>query len=247
MNLFILLLVVLPASAQYATVGAVPLVISGGGASWAFVQQTSTSTCLASSGTQPSCVLGSAITNGNSAYLSYDNNSNLTVSSVSGGGCTWTAMSQPTPNGNRGSETWKGCSCTGGTTITVTMSGTITLNSQGNVAEFSGGTCTQDGDGKNTGNGGNGANEPSSTLFTPGTGENLLIIGAARAGGGNINASQPTALGTGTGCSPVTLNSPNSSAGYGYCIVTSTSGGTYGFKFTTSNTGNWAVSTAGVK
>lgn len=241
------ILIVIIMCAVYARAQSLRAIVAdtfhSGAVTFTLVQQTSTSTCSAGSGTTISCVLGSNFTSGNFAALSVWNNNTLTVSSISGLGCTWTKSGNAI-NSAKEVETWRGTSCSGGsTTATVTMSGTMSLTAAGNLSEWNGPAGTEDDSCANAAACGTtgSTSTPATVSVVPGAGEQLLVTGGYR-GSGSVSSSSAT----GTGCTATALNTPNSSGSFSYCIVTSTSGN-YTLTWVASSAGAWSSSVMGIK
>ncbi|HEX5430315.1 MAG TPA: hypothetical protein VFX17_04570, partial [Patescibacteria group bacterium] len=153
------------------------------------------------------------------------NTSATSVSSVSGGGVTWTLAKRNSAAGsNAGTEIWYGVGSTGsGTAVTVTMSSSVQV--QGMIAEFSNVASDLDA-----------SNGASGTSTTAGSGAvtvsnpNDLIVG------GIIDqaAGKPSA-GPTNGFAELTTANDFMSFGSGYRVVNST--GTYSTAWTIANNG----------
>lgn len=182
-------------------------------------------TCSATSGTTITCTLSQAAVPGDTliAYVSYNNV--LTVSSISGGGVTWALTGASNTQANADDEIWHGLNSSGsGTTITITMSGTITVGTaRATVVEFSSVGALDI-----TGTTNNGVTSAITTAtITPTSSLNEVIVASYK---GNGFVSGPTN-------SFIALNTLNTSFQPAYILAASTSG-SYSTSWTAS-TGGW--------
>lgn len=203
----------------------------------ALVQQTSTATCSATSGTTVSCVLGGAPTNGNALVLNFGSNPNTaTISSISETGATWNRVTGS--NTGRNSEIWLACNVSSASaTITVTVGATLAgSGGLGNVSEWSGlnGSCPGD-----TQNGATGSGNTQTTATLTTTNAKDLIVANTRPSGGTYS-SGPTS-------SFIALNTPTANSFFpAYIIVSAT--GSYSTSWaTTGTTTSWDASIAAFK
>src|ERR1019366_7555265 len=192
------------------------------------VQNSSTETA---SGTTEKVTLVSNVTAGDGLVLLFSNADDTnTVSSVSGGGVTWTRVDQENDDaaGTADTEIWYGLGSTGGagtTTITVTLSGTVAKAYPINVSEWSGiGGVDQAPAGTFNHTGSAVADGPSITptksddMFVAAVGANSTVTGAP---GGGFSAL--TAAGA-------------SASAFGYLIATDSSSHQYTQGLTSSAT-----------
>lgn len=195
------------------------------------VQQTSTSTCIWSSGSTFPCVLGSTPSASNVLLFSGGEAVPTTLTPTSTG-ATWTQLVSGTVGGYN--TIWC-ATLTGvpGTTITITE-GSSGNDGRGNVSEWSGLTCTSDG----TSNAGATSGTTYSTTAIATTHASDLILASVNHASGGTILTGPTN-------SFVSMNSPAINFQAAYLVVAST--GSYSTTWTYSTSSQYQTAAAALK
>jgi hypothetical protein len=204
----------------------------------ALVQQVTSLT--AAGGSASKTITIAAPAPGNALRLCLNYVGGQTITSVSGGGVTWSSVSTIAETGTGNvAAIWQGDNSSGsGTTITIVVQFTYSQVDV-NLSEWSGMPATPVGDGGPSTNTGTSATVTSASI-TPTAGQDVLLIAAAVGSGGSAVTNTPSG-----GFTALSTSGGSVTGGFGYLIASSASG-SYSTTFPLSASYySWAITIAG--